>query len=178
MNMFIYTYFVALDVRNHDRIRDEWVKTRSLLVGHDPADNLQMCYDAEQIAEKLLNNTFCQSSVSDHMHVTVLPCAETVLVTVSEMAERNPPALLLLCLLCGSALCLVRKHCFKDFHNNKNDNVTSSFFFSSPQQNYQVSVCFSTRDKNTLYYLSFKKYNDYFSQTMTWTVDGIWTFLT
>lgn len=44
--VFVYTYFAAVDVRNHDSIRDERVKTRGLLVGLDPADNLQMCNDA------------------------------------------------------------------------------------------------------------------------------------
>lgn len=57
------------------------------------------------------------------------------------MAKRNPPALLLYWLLCASALCLVRKHFdfFKDTFTNK---VTISFFFFSPQLNYQVSGFF------------------------------------
>lgn len=55
------------------------------------------------------------------------------------MAKRNPPALLLYWLLCGSALCLVRNHFdfFKDTFTKK--KVTISFFFFSLQLNFQVS---------------------------------------
>lgn len=88
-----------------------------------------------------------------------------VLLTGSEMAKRNPPALLLYWLLCGSALCLVRNHFdfFKDtFAKKKSDNFI--FLFQPAAKFPGKWGFFSTQDrhKHTITFLK-KRFLLFFS---------------